>query len=199
MKLPLNCLFSYPANAPTMWQRCHNADANVVSTLVPTLWQCSNVDTLNRPSNVVWTSRQGCVNVVPTLHFDQNPNVATMSSQHWPTLGKVETSFRQRCGNVVAILLSILGTDIRTMFRQFCVNVVATSLSTLRTDVETALCERCGSVALLIGDQLWDSNQATLCEHCVNVGAQHWGPMSRDSSRQRSGNGVWMLSQRWSL
>ena len=51
-----------------------------------------------RPDNVVWT-----------LYFDQNPNIATTLSQRWPMLANIETMFRQRCVNVVAMSLPTSG------------------------------------------------------------------------------------------
>ena len=69
-----------PATPPTLWRCCHNVGANVVGMFVPTMWQCSHVDTFERTSNVVWMSRQCCMNIVPTVYFDQNPNVVTT----WP-------------------------------------------------------------------------------------------------------------------
>ena len=72
-------------------------------------------------------SQQHCVDVLTTLceccvYFDQNPNIATTLSQHWPMLANIGTMFRQRCVNFVAMSLSMLGTDIETTFRQCCVN-----------------------------------------------------------------------------
>ena len=90
-------------------------------------------------------SRPLCVNIVPMLYLNQNPNVATVLSQHWPTLANFETTFRQCCVNVVTASLSTLGTDIETMFRQRCVNVAWTLVPN-------------------IGDRRWDNIQATLCE-----------------------------------
>ena len=112
-----------PAYTPTLWQRFHNIGANAVSMSVPTLWRYSFVDTIKHPSNVVWMSRQCCVNIIPTLYFDQNPNIATMLSQCWLMLANFETTFRQHCVNVVAMLLSLLGTNIETTFGQRLHNI----------------------------------------------------------------------------
>ena len=133
--------FMYRANAPTLCQCCHNVGANIVSTSVPVLWQRSSVDTFKCPSNVVWMSRQHCVNVVATLYFDQNPNVATTLSQHcgqcWPT------------------------------FRQCCVTVVAASLPNIGKwhwdNIQATLGEHCGNVTLNVGDWHWENVQARLC------------------------------------
>ena len=188
-------LSSNPANTPILWQRCHNVGASVVSTSVTKLWQHSNVDTVKHPSNIMWTSKQCCVNVVPTLYFNQNPNISTMLSQHWPNLANIQTMFRQRCANVVAMPLSKLGTDIgddvETTFSQCCVNDVSMSVPNIGEQswdkVQAASHESCGNVALNVGDWHWDNTQATLWEHCVNNRAPHQG--------QRSGNTVWTLSQ----
>ncbi len=87
-------------------QHCHNVGANIASMSVPTLWQHSDVpvDTFKCPSNSVWTSRQRCVNFIPTLCFDQNPNVAAMLSQCWWMSVNIEITFRQCCVNVVATM-----------------------------------------------------------------------------------------------
>ena len=118
----------------------------------PILWQRSFVYTFKHPSNVVWTSRQHCVNVVVTLYFDQNLNAATTLSRLWWTSANVVTTLCECCGNVV----TTLGTDVETMFRQRCVNVAM-------------LCEHCGNVALNVGDRHCNNVQAMLCEHCGNV------------------------------
>ncbi len=135
--------------------------------LVPTLWQRSNVDTFKCPSNVVWTSRQCCMNIVLMLYFNQNPNVATMLSQCWLMLANIQAMWCECCGNValnvgdwhwdnIPAMLGECCLNVSakqwemTTFGQHCVIVVATLLSTLATHIEP-------------------NSQAMLCECCVNV------------------------------
>ncbi len=66
------------------------------------------------------------------LYSNWKPNIATTMSQCWLTSANIETTFGQHCVNVVATLLSTMGTYVETMLRQCCVSVVAMSLSTLR-------------------------------------------------------------------
>ena len=157
------------------------------SMSVPTLRQCSNVDTFIHPSNIVWTSRHRCVDVVPTFYCNPNPNFATKLSQLWPMLANIQAMLCEFCGNVtpccencVAMSLSKLGTNIETTFRQCCVNVVWTSVPNIGDqhwdNIQVTLCERWVNVVwtLLpnIGDQRLDKVQAMLCESCINIDAQ---------------------------
>ena len=54
------------------------------------------MDTFECPSNVFWTPRQRCVNVVPVLYFEQNPNVVTILAN----VGQIEATLCERCGSV---------------------------------------------------------------------------------------------------
>ena len=144
-------------NAPTLWQRCHNIGNKAVSMSVPMLWQHSNVDTLKRPSNFVWMSRQCCANDVWTLYFDQIPKVAITLSWHWAMSANIVTLFRQHCMNVVAMSLSMSWIDIETTFKQCCMNVVYT----LVLNYETIFRQHCVNIAWMsvpnVGDQHWDN------------------------------------------
>ena len=141
---------SHSANAPTLWQQCHNVGGNVVSTLVPTLWQYSFVDTFKHPSNTVWTSKQHCVNIVPVLYFNQNPNIAiTLAnvSQHWDN---VEAKLCECCGNVALNIGDRCSDNVWAM-----------------------LCECHGNVALNVGHQPSDNVQAIFGEHwCPMLGTK---------------------------
>ena len=90
----------YPAYAQILWKRCHNCGANVAGPLAPLLRQHPFIDTFEGLSNIVWMSRKCCVNIVPTLYFEQNSNVATTLLQHWPMLWQDCTNICELCGNV---------------------------------------------------------------------------------------------------
>ncbi len=102
------CLFPRQASTQLMLQCCGNIVTILVpmlpQRLSPTLWPCSFVDASKNPSNIVWTSNQHCVNVVPMLYFNQTPNIATMLYEHWPLSANVGTMFRQYYVNIVPML-----------------------------------------------------------------------------------------------
>ncbi len=140
---------------------------NIVITLVPTLsqcwspmfWWCWFVDIFNHPRNVVWTSRK-CVNIVPMLHLEENPNVATTLSHN--------------CVNVSAVMLpnikDRLWDKIQTTWCEYCDNITPSVGEWGRDNVQAMLCESLANVAT----QCWGLR---LRQHIGNVGwmlSKHW-------------------------
>ena len=154
-----------PANTAMLFQRCQNVDANDVLTWIPTLLWHLFVDTSKHPSYIVWKSRKHCMKVVPMFYFNQNTNMATPRL----TLANVETMFRQCCVNVVAMLISMFGTDPETTIRQCCANVVSTLISTWGTDVETTFRQCCLNVLAMFLSKLGTVVETTFRQHCVNI------------------------------
>ncbi len=119
-----------------MVQHC----GTIVTMLVPMLsqrrstklWQRLFVDAFKHPSNILWTSRQHCVNIAAMLYSDKNPNIATILPQRWLTLATIQTMLKQCSVNVVATSLPIVGANVETMMRQHCVNILETSLPNIR-------------------------------------------------------------------
>ncbi len=86
-----------------------NVDSNIVGTLAPTLWQHSLVDTFKCLSNILWTCRQRCVNIVPMLYFDKNHNVDTICHNFAQHCNTVAPKSCECCVNVVAMSVPNIG------------------------------------------------------------------------------------------
>ncbi len=142
----------YEVNTQLTLQRWHN----VVTTLVPTLWQRSLVDTFKCPSNVVWPCRQCYVNIESILYFNQNPNVATPLANISQHCDNGVAMFRKCCVNNVGT--SLPNTNIKTTFRQCCVNITwcpkLTDFRTISGNDAWTMHERCILYAVILIPEL---------------------------------------------